>query len=111
MIYDSRNLIYKVICPIYQREFIGKTGIGNSKLRDIVRIYMQHIQQPEHEKLKIEQNPKTCSKGTFTIFLFSQLHPNDTDLHQEYEGYFTKKNRTKLNNLYREKSSSNKIIK
>ena len=43
---DSRNLIYVVICPTCKEENIGETGIGNSKLRDWVRKYRQHIRQP-----------------------------------------------------------------
>ena len=35
---DSRNLIYLVICATYKEEYIGETGIGDSKLRDTVRI-------------------------------------------------------------------------
>ena len=40
---DSRNLIYVVICPTCKEEYIDETGIGESKLRDRVRIYRQHI--------------------------------------------------------------------
>ena len=77
---DSRNLIYVVICPTCEKEYIGETGIGGSKLRDRVRIYRQHIQQPEHEKLKVEKHLRTCGKGNFTIFPFLQLRSNCTDL-------------------------------
>ena len=51
---DSRNLIYVVICPTCKEEYIGETGISDSKLRDRVRICRQHIQRPEHEKPKVE---------------------------------------------------------
>ena len=78
MISDSSNLIYVVICQICKEEYIGETRIGNSKLRDRVRICKQHIQQPKHEKLKAEKHLRTCGKGNFTIFLFLQLHSNDT---------------------------------
>ena len=96
---DSRNLIYVVICPTYKKEHIGETGIGDSKLRDRVRIYRQHIQQSEREKLKVEKHLRTCGKGNFTIFPFLQLRSNDTDLRREYEDYFIKKYKTKLNSL------------
>ena len=69
---DSRNLIYIVICPTCKEECIGETGIDNSKFRDRVRIYRQHIQQLEHEKLKVEKHLRTCRKGNFTIFPFLQ---------------------------------------
>ena len=96
---DSRNLIYVVICPTCREEYIGETGTGDSKLRDRVRIYRQHIRQPEHEKLKVEKHLRTCGKGNFTIFPFLQLRSNDTDLRREYEDYFIKKYKTKLNSL------------
>ena len=98
---DSRNLIYVVICPIYKEEYIGENGIGDSKLRCRVRIYAQRIRQPEHEKLKVEKHLQTYGKGNLTIFPFLQLRLNDTDLRPEYEDYFIKKYKTKLNSLYK----------
>ena len=62
-------------------------------------IYRQYIRQPEHEKLKAEKHLRTCGKGNFTIFPFLQLRSNDTDLRREYEDYFIKKYKTKLNSL------------
>ena len=96
---DSRNLIYVVICPTCKEEYIGETGIGDFKVRDRVKIYWQHIRQPEHEKLKVKKHLRTCSKGNFTIFPFLKLRSNDTDLRREYEDYFIKKYKTKLNSL------------
>ena len=32
-------------------EYIGETGVDKTRLRDRVRVYMQHIKQPEHQKL------------------------------------------------------------
>ena len=96
---DSKNLIYVVTCSTCQEEYIGETGIGETKLRDRVRIYRQHIRQPEYEKLKVEKHLRTCGKGNFTIFPFLQLRSNDTDYRREYEDYFIKKFKTKLNNL------------
>ena len=87
---DSRSLNYVVICPTCKEEYIGQTGIGDSKLRDRVRIYRQHIRQPEHEKLKVEKHLRIYDKRN-TIFSFLQLRPNDTDLRREYEDYFIKK--------------------
>ena len=91
---DSRNLIYVVICSTCKEKYIG-----DSKLRDRVRIYRQHIGQSDHEKLKVEKHLRTCGKGNFTIFPFLQLRSNDTDLRREYEGYFIEKCKTKLNSL------------
>ena len=70
---ESRNLIYVVICPTCKEEYIGETGTGDSKLRDRVWIYRQHIRLPKHEKLKIEKHLRICDKGNFTIFPFLQL--------------------------------------
>ena len=92
-------LLYIAIFPTCKKEYIGESRIGNSKLRDRVRIYRQHIQQPEHENLKVEKDLKTCDKGNFTIFLFLQFHSNDMDLQWEFEDYFIKKYKAKLNSL------------
>ena len=62
-------------------------------------MYRQHIRQPEHEKLNVEKHLRTCGKGDFAIFPFLQLRSNDTDLRREYEDYFIKKYKTKLNSL------------
>ena len=43
---DSRNVIYVVTCPTCKEEYNGETGIGDSKVRDRVKIYRQHIRQP-----------------------------------------------------------------
>ena len=64
--FDCRNLIYVVICPTCKEEYIGENGIGNSKLRDGVRIYSRHIRQPEHEKFKVEKHFRTRGKRKFT---------------------------------------------
>ena len=65
----------------------GENGIGDSKLRDRVVIYRQHIRQPEHEKLKVEKHLRICGKGNFTIFPFLGLRSNDTDLRPQYKDY------------------------
>ena len=96
---DSRSFIYVVICPTCKEEYIDETGIGDSKIRDRVRIYRQHIRQREHEKIKVEKHLRTCGKGNFIIFPFLQLRSNDTDLRREYEDYFIRKYTTKLNSL------------
>ena len=67
---DSRNLIYVVKCPTSKKEYIGETGIGDSKLRDRVRIYSHHIRQPEHEKRKVEKHLRIVAKETSQYFRF-----------------------------------------
>ena len=96
---DTRNLINLVICPTCKEEYIGKTRTGDSKLRDRVRIYRQHIRQPEHEKLRQISILELVAKETSQYFRFLQLRSNDTDPRREYEDYFIKKYKTKLNSL------------
>ena len=95
----SRNFIYVVICPTCKEEYNDETGIGDSKLRDRIRIYRQHIRQPEHEKLKVEKHLRTSGKGKFTIFPFLQLSSNDIEIRREYEDYFIRTYKTKLTSL------------
>ena len=97
MTYDRRDLIYVVICPPWKEKYTGETGNGDSKPRDRVGIYRLHIRQPEHEKLKAEKHLRTCGKRNFTIFPFLQLRSDEPDLRREYEDYFIKKYKNKLN--------------
>ena len=92
----SKSLIYVVICPTCKEEYIGETGIGDSKSKDRVRTYRQHVRQPEHGKLKVERHLRNCSNGNVTIFPFLQLRSNGTNLRREYDDYFIKKCKTKL---------------
>ena len=94
----SRNLIYMVICPTCKEEYIGKTGIGDYKFRGRTRTYRQHIWQPEHEERNVERHLSICTKGNSRIFSLLQLRSNGTDLRREYEDYFIRKYKTKVNN-------------
>ena len=94
---DSSNLVYVVICPTCGEEYIGETGIGKAKLRDRMRIYREHIRDPETEKLHVERHLRICGKGNFKVFPFFQLRKQDTALRRSYENYFQKKYKTKLN--------------
>ena len=40
---DISNFIYVIICPTCGEEYIGETGLNNTKLRDRVRVYWQYI--------------------------------------------------------------------
>ena len=64
----SYTLFYIIICPTCDEEYTGETGIGKTKLRDRVRVYRQHIRQPEYQKLKVEEHLTTCGKGTFKLY-------------------------------------------
>ena len=44
-----------LICSGCLEEYTGETGVGKTRLRDWVRVYRQHIKQPEHQKLKVEE--------------------------------------------------------
>ena len=44
----SCNLIYVVVCFGCNGEYIGETGTNKQKLRDRVRVYRQHIRQPQY---------------------------------------------------------------
>ena len=57
-----------VISPRCKEEYIGKTGIGDSELRDRVTIYGQHIRQPQHEILKVESILELAAKETSQRF-------------------------------------------
>ena len=96
---DSYNLLYIIICPTCGEEYTGETGIGKTKLRDRVRVYRQHIRQPEYQKLKVEEHLRTYGKGTFKIFPLLQMWSSEIDLRRRYERNFMKKYKTKLNNL------------
>ena len=45
---DSFNLIYVLICDKCKQEYTGETGEGKTKLRDRVKVYRQHIRQPQY---------------------------------------------------------------
>ena len=96
---DSSNLLYNTICPTCGETYAGETIIGKAKLRDRVRVYRQHIRQPEHQKLKVEEHLRTCGKGTFKIFPLLQMWSSEIALCRSYERNFMKKYKTKLNNL------------
>ena len=75
---------------------MGETGINKQKLRDRVRVYRQHIRQPEYQQLKVEGHLRNYSNGYFTIFLFLQMRSWDKDLRRSYEVMFQEKYRTKI---------------
>ena len=95
----SSNLLYIVICPTCGEEYTGETVVDKTKLRDCVRVYLQHIRQPEYQKLKVEEHLRTCGEGTFKIFPLLQMRSSEIDLRRSYERNVLKKYKTKLNNL------------
>ena len=47
---------------------ILETEEGKTKLRDRVRVYRQHIRQPQYQQLKVEGHLRVCGNGEFWIF-------------------------------------------
>ena len=60
---NSFNVIYVLICSGCLEEYIGQTAVGKIRLRDGVRVRTQHIKQPEHQKLKVEEHVRICGTG------------------------------------------------
>ena len=85
---DSYNL-YIIICRTSGEEYMGETGTGKTKLRP-VRVYQQHIKQPEYQKLKVEEHLRMCGKGTFKVFPLLQMQSCEIDLHKSYKRNFMK---------------------
>ena len=96
---NSFNLIYAIICAGCLEEYIGETGEGETKLRDRVRVYRQHIKEKKYQQLKVEEHIRTCGKGNFKIFPFLQMRTNNTSLRRAFELKFQKQFDTKLNQL------------
>ena len=96
---EGSNLIYVVVCPNCQGEYIGETGINRQKLRDRVRIYRQHIGQPRYQMLKVEEHLRNCGNGQFKIFPFLKMRSKDTELRRAFEERFQLKFKTRLNKL------------
>ena len=70
---DSFNLIYVVIYDTFTEEYIGETWEGKTKLNDRVRVYHQHIRQPQCQQLKVEGHLRVCGSGEFRIFSLLQM--------------------------------------
>ena len=88
---ESSDLIYVVICSTCNKEYIGETGEGKTRVRDRVRVYRQHIRQPQYQQLKCEEHFRTCGKGQFKIFPFFKLHSQNKYLREQYEKHFRDK--------------------
>ena len=77
---DSFNHIYVVICDTCKEEYIGERGKGKTKLRDRVRVYHQHIRQPQYQQFKVEGHVRLCGIEEFQIFPLLQMRSQDTYL-------------------------------
>ena len=96
---DSFNPIYVVICGTRKEEYIGETGEGEIKLRGRVRMYRQHIRQPQYQQLKVEGHLRVCGNGEFRLFPLLQMRSQDTNLRRSYGTRFQRKFKAKLNKL------------
>ena len=72
---------------------------GKTKPRDRVRMYRQHIRQPQYQQLKVEEHLRVCDNGKFRIFSLLQMRSQDANLRRSYETRFQQKFKTKLNKL------------
>ena len=97
---DSFNFIDVVICGTCKEEYIRETGKGKTKLRDRVRVYHQHIWQPQYQQLKVEGHLRTWGNEEFQIFHLLQMRSQDTYLRRSFETRFQQKFKTKLNKLW-----------
>ena len=95
----SFNVINILICSGYLEEYLGETDVDKTSLRDTVRVYRQHIKQPAHQKLKVEEHIRICGRRSFKIFPFLQMRSDDTNLSTAYETKFQREFKIKLNQL------------
>ena len=70
---NSFNVTYVLICLGCLEECIEKPGLGKTRLKDRVRVYRQHIKQPQHQKLKVEEHIRICRKDSFKIIPSLQM--------------------------------------
>ena len=63
------------------------------------RVYCQHIQKPQYQLFKVEDDLRVFDNGTFQIFPLLQMHSQNTTLWRSYETRFQQKFKTKLNKL------------
>ena len=96
---NSFNVIYVSICSGCLEEYTGETCVGKTRLRDRDRVYRQHIKQPEHQKLEVEEHIRIRGRGSFKTFPFLQMLSNDTNLRRAYGKKFQRKYKTNLNQL------------
>ena len=63
-------------------------GEGKIKPSDRVRVYRQHVWQPQYQKLKVEGHLRVCGNAEFQIFPFLKIRSQDTNLRRNYETRF-----------------------
>ena len=106
---NSLNVTYVLICLGCLEECIEKPGLGKTRLKDRVRVYRQHIKQPQHQKLKVEEHIRICRKDSFKIIPSLQMWSNDTNLRRGYETKSQREYKTELGQLWQVKSMTQRI--
>ena len=106
---NSFNVIYVLICLGCLEECFEKPGLGKTRLKDRVRVYRQHIKQPQHQKLKVEEHIRICRKDSFKIIPSLQMWSNDTNLRRGYETKSQREYKTELGQLWQVKSMTQRI--
>ena len=81
------------------RRMIWRYRGRKNKLRDRVRVYRQHIRQPEYQQLKVEGHLRVSGNEEFQIFPLFQIRSQDTNLKRNYETRFKQKFKRKLSKL------------
>ena len=83
--WESRNLIYVVICQGCKEEYIGKTGC---LVKERKSVYGQHIRQTQCQQIKVEEHLRLYSSGAFQIIPFLQIKQENKLLRKAYYDYF-----------------------
>ena len=94
---ESSNLVFAVICSTCNKEYIGATVEGETRVRDQARDYRQHIYQQQYQQLKCREHFRTCRKEEFKIFPFFKLHSSNKYVREQYEKYFRDKFKPQVN--------------
>ena len=83
MICESNDLVHVGTCSTCNEEYIGETGEEKTRVRGRVRVYRQHMRQPQYQQIKREEYFRTCGKGEFKIFPFFKLHSHNKYLKEQ----------------------------
>ena len=89
---NSFNAIYVLIYSGCLEEYIGEEGVGKTRLRYRVRVYRQHVKQPEHQKFA--EHIRNCGRGSFKIFQLLQILSNDANIRGACETKFQREYKT-----------------
>lgn len=70
MSWQSKNLIYAIICEVSNHFYIGETG---TLLRTRNRVQKEQIKDPEYRKIKHSEHIDVCGCRQFIVFPFYTL--------------------------------------